>query len=242
MTTGTWWDIEPGEGNLLVQGKIGIGTTIPQAGLHIDKADTNDLALKLSSTGPGWGSGIIFDNNHKQYGIYVGIDKKFRICDVNKELDWLVVDENGIITITNDLQLVNADCAEDFDIIGAKSIEPGTVMVIDNEGALRASDQAYDRRVAGVISGAGDLRPGITLGKQINKSNRLPLALTGKVYCKVDANYSAVEVGDLLTTSSTFGHAMKVSEHSRSIGAIIGKALNRLESGCGLIPILVALQ
>ena len=109
-----------------------------------------------------------------------------------------------------DVMLVGGDCAEEFDIVDAESIEPGTVMVIDNDGALRASEQAYDKRVAGVISGAGDLRPGITLDKQTNKANRLPLALTGKVYCKVDADCGAVEVGDLLTTSSTYGHAMKV--------------------------------
>jgi len=115
-------------------------------------------------------------------------------------------------------------------------------MVIDNDGALRASEQAYDKRVAGVISGAGNLRPGIHLDKQTNKANRLPIALTGKVYCKVDAKYNSIEVGDLLTTSSTVGHAMKVSDHIRSIGAIIGKALRPLEAEQDIIPILVALQ
>ncbi len=148
---------------------------------------------------------------------------------------------NGNIN-AHDVILVGGDCAEDFDIIEAESIEPGTVMVIDDNGALRASEQAYDKRVAGVISGGGNLRPGITLDKHSNDTNRLPIALTGKVYCKVDAEYNSIEVGDLLTSSSTKGHAMKVNEHVRSIGAIIGKALKALGSGKGLIPILVALQ
>jgi hypothetical protein len=149
---------------------------------------------------------------------------------------------DGDIRVTGDIFLTNADCAEEFDIADMESIEPGTVMVIDNEGALRASDQSYDRRVAGVISGAGDLRPGITLNRQDMRTNRLPLALTGKAYCKVDAEYSSIEVGDLLTTSSIIGHAMKVNDPLKAFGAVIGKALRPLKEGQGLIPILIALQ
>ena len=80
-------------------------------------------------------------------------------------------------------------------------------MVINEEGALQQSRQAYDKRVAGVISGAGDFRPGLVLDKQQSEGNRMPIALLGKVYCKVDARYTAIEVGDLLTTSPTPGHA-----------------------------------
>jgi hypothetical protein len=115
-------------------------------------------------------------------------------------------------------------------------------MVIDNEGALLPSTKAYDRRVARVISGAGEYRPGIVLNKQQTPGNRKPIALVGKVYCKVDADYSSVEVGDLLTTSSTPGHAMKVDDPFRAFGAVIGKALRSLAAGRGLIPILIALQ
>lgn len=149
---------------------------------------------------------------------------------------------SGNINVTGDVLLTGGDCAEDFDITGVESVEPGTVMVIDDGGSLKPSQQAYDKRVAGVISGAGDYRPGITLDKQNNKGNRLPLALTGKVYCKVDAEYNPIEVGDLLTTSPTIGHAMKVSDHIRSLGAIIGKALRPLKTGQDFIPILVSLQ
>src|SRR5208337_1993897 len=127
-------------------------------------------------------------------------------------------------------------------IVGAGSVEPGTVMVIDREGALRPSEKSYDKRVAGVISGAGDLRPGITLDKQHDKANRLPLALTGKVYCKIDAEYGTIDVGDLLTTSPTFGHAMKADDPFKAFGSVIGKALRPMETGRGLIPILIALQ
>jgi hypothetical protein len=60
------------------------------------------------------------------------------------------------------------------------------------------------------------------------------------VLCKVDASFGSILAGDLLTTSPTSGHAMKVSDRARAMGALVGKALNGLEAGRALIPILVA--
>lgn len=115
-------------------------------------------------------------------------------------------------------------------------------MVIDSEGALRPSDQAYDKRVAGVISGAGNYKPALILDKQESSNHRMPIALMGKVYCKVDASYGAIKVGDLLTTSATPGYAMKASDPLKAPGSVIGKALRSLATGQGLVPILIALQ
>jgi hypothetical protein len=148
----------------------------------------------------------------------------------------------GDVEVTGDIHFTNADCAEDFDICGAELIEPGTVMVLGEEGKIQQSQEAYDKRVAGVVSGAGDYKPGIVLDKQQSQSGRKPIALLGKVCCKVDASYSPVEVGDLLTTSSTPGYAMKAENPLRAFGAVIGKALRPLAAGRGLIPVLVALQ
>jgi hypothetical protein len=148
----------------------------------------------------------------------------------------------GDVEVSGDIRLANADCAEDFDIHRAEDVAPGTVMVLDGDGALRASRTAYDKRVAGVISGAGSLRPGIILDRQTTDGNRMPIALLGKVYCMIDADYSAVEVGDLLTTSPTIGHAMKASDPALAFGAVIGKALRPIALGRGLIPVLVSLQ
>ena len=144
--------------------------------------------------------------------------------------------------VTGDIQLQNADCAEDFDVLAGEKIEPGTVMVIDSGGAMRPSAKTYDKCVAGVVSGAADFKPGLILGKHAEKPNRLPIALMGKVYCKVDADFGSIEIGDLLTTSSTPGHAMKASDPHQAFGAVIGKALRPWAKGQGLIPILVALQ
>ncbi len=148
----------------------------------------------------------------------------------------------GDVEVTGDIRLVNADCAEDFNIGVDLSVEPGTVMVLGEEGALFPSLHAYDKRVAGVISGAGDYKPGIVLDKQESGGNRQPVALLGKVFCKVDAQYGAIEVGDLLTTSPTPGHAMKADDPLKAFGSVIGKAFRPLAAGQGLIPILIALQ
>jgi len=148
----------------------------------------------------------------------------------------------GDVKVTGDVILTNADCAEDFDVAPEAAAEPGTVMILDDEGSLTESNRPYDKRVAGVIAGAGDCKPAITLGRQAAKTKREPLSLIGRVYCKVDAGYAPIKVGDLLTTSATPGHAMKAVEPAEAFGAVIGKALRSIASGTGLIPILIALQ
>ena len=115
-------------------------------------------------------------------------------------------------------------------------------MVLGEDGKLQPSQNSYDKRVAGVVSGAGDYKPGIVLDKQSSTHNRQPIALLGKVYCKVDASHAAIAIGDLLTTSPTPGHAMRADDPSRAFGSVIGKALRPLRDGLGLIPVLIALQ
>jgi hypothetical protein len=142
-----------------------------------------------------------------------------------------------------DVMLSGQDCAEDFELADAAAVAPGTVVVFDEKGLISESSQPYDRCVAGVISGAGTYRPGIVLGRNSSSAGaRAPIALIGRVYCKVDASYSPIEVGDLLTTSATPGCAMKACDPKRAFGAVIGKALACVASGTGLIPVLVTLQ
>jgi hypothetical protein len=153
------------------------------------------------------------------------------------------VQVNGDLLVSGDVQLINADFAEDFDVAAAAPVAPGTVMVLGDDGALRPSTRAYDRRVAGIVSGAGDYRPGIVLDRRAaDRPGRQAVALLGKVYCKVDAGYGAVAVGDLLTTSPRPGHAMKAADPARAFGAVLGKALRSQREGLGLIPVLVTLQ
>lgn len=154
----------------------------------------------------------------------------------------LFVNTGDVIVVKGDVKLEGADCAEEFDIIGVENIESGMVMVIDENGSLRVSDTPYDKRVAGVVSGAGKFKPGIVLDRNSKRGERKAIALIGKVYCKVDDQGGAIEVGDLLTTSLTLGHAMKAGDPLQAFGAVIGKALQAWPTGKGLIPILVALQ
>jgi hypothetical protein len=152
------------------------------------------------------------------------------------------VNVKGTVTVGGDVVLTGSDCAEDFDLVPTVQTEPGTVMVLSENGALQPSQNPYDKRVAGVISGAGDYRPGFILGRSGLPNDRVPLALVGKAYCKADAQYGSIAVGDLLTTSPTSGHAMRAVDPLKSFGAVIGKALKPLPEGQSLIPILVALQ
>jgi hypothetical protein len=69
-----------------------------------------------------------------------------------------------------------------------------------------------------------------------------PVALTGRVYGWADATAEPIRPGDLLTTSATPGHAMKVTDAERAQGAILGKAMSALPEGRGLVLILVTLQ
>ena len=115
-------------------------------------------------------------------------------------------------------------------------------MVFNDAGELAASTEAYDRRVTGVVSSAGQYRPAIVLDRRETGAVRQPIALLGKTFCKVDARFGAIAVGDLLTTSPTPGHAMATNDPAKSFGAVIGKADAPLAKGQGVIPILIALQ
>jgi len=134
------------------------------------------------------------------------------------------------------------DVAERFP--AAATLQPGSVVAIDaaSKGALVAADHPYDRRVAGVVSGANDYRPGITLRVDSSIKNAVPVTLTGTVYCLASDVNGPIHAGDLLTTSPHAGYAMKVTDRSQALGATIGKALAGLDSGTGLIPVLVTLK
>lgn len=152
---------------------------------------------------------------------------------------------NGLIT-TGELEITGgADLAEPFDVENIDEIEPGTILCIDpeNAGKLKVSDCAYNRLVAGVVSGAYDIKPGLVLKQKGTKADGKHLvALTGRVYCQADANAAPIKPGDFLTTSNIAGLAMKAVDHDKAQGAIIGKAMTGLDSGQGLVLVLVTLQ
>jgi hypothetical protein len=146
----------------------------------------------------------------------------------------------GVLEITG-----GSDLAEQFEVSSTGSLGPGMVVCIDPEspGQLQLSTEAYDRSVAGIISGAAGINPGMLMGQLGSAADgKYPVALSGRVYCVADASNGPIEPGDLLTTSNLPGHAMKVTDHARAQGAIIGKAMTELREGKGLVLVLVSLQ
>ena len=139
-----------------------------------------------------------------------------------------------------------ADLSEKFDVTSnGPDVRPGMVVAIDatHAGRLVVAENPYDRKVAGVVSGAGGVNPGLLMGQRGTLADGAhPVALTGRVWTLCDASNGAIEPGDLLTTSGRPGHAMKVTDHSKAIGAMIGKAMTALPEGTGLVLVLVSLQ
>jgi hypothetical protein len=138
-----------------------------------------------------------------------------------------------------------ADLAEPFSITApGQSVSAGEVVVIDDAhpGQLKLTDQPYDTRVAGVVSGANGINPGIQMHQEVLLDGSRNVALTGRVYVQADASNGAIKPGDLLTTSSIPGCAMRVSNHARAQGAILGKAMTALKGGRGMVLVLVTLQ
>jgi hypothetical protein len=197
-------------------------------GVHAETHSMNTAAIAAYNLNPRGGGAAVYAKKLGTRGHAGFFDGKV----------WV----GGELAVGGDILLANADCAEDFDVAHVSTATPGTVMVIGDDGVLEPSSQAYDKSVVGVISGAGDYKPGLILDKQASNGNRQPIALLGKVCCKVTAEFGAIEAGDLLTTSPVSGHAMRSSELSKAFGAVIGKALRPLRDGRGLIPILIALQ
>ncbi len=236
-------------------GNVGVGTTVPTAKLDVrggamlventgHQADLLWLAterswvfrqegtgataaLALQSMGGGGNKNFLIDTAG-----FVGIGT------LNPQAK---LDVNGT-TRTQVLEITGADLAEKFP--ASERLEPGMVAAIDptNPGKLCLARGEYNRCVAGVVSGANDFAAGAILGNLPGHEDAPAVALSGRVYVWCDASLGAIEPGDLLTTSGTAGHAMKASDQSRSHGAVIGKAMERLESGRGLVLVLVNLQ
>jgi hypothetical protein len=158
------------------------------------------------------------------------------------ELDVNGETQTHVLTITG-----GSDLSERFDIkpIGDSLVTPGMVVSIDPTcpGELTLSGKAYDKTVAGVISGANGLKPGMVMSQLgTDAHGKYPVALTGRVYCLCDAEYGAIQPGDMLTSSPTTGHAMKINKFEKAHGATIGKAMTSLERGKGMVLVLVCLQ
>jgi hypothetical protein len=146
--------------------------------------------------------------------------------------------------------------------------EPADVVIADplNKESVIKSNSAYQTSVVGVVS----TRPHMVMGtelvedpvtrKPIRGVNATRLALTGRVPVRVTDENGPIVPGDMLTSSSTPGHAMKwslldvskagsfeelksiLAENERRRNAIIGKAVEGHPDGTGKIMVLISLQ
>jgi len=175
------------------------------------------------------------------------------------------VDGNGDVHADGTYTSPAADFAEMIAVSsGALTVEPGDVMVIDpnNPRSTVKSAQPRSTLVAGIYS----TKPGFvgserdwdkpmesnalaqaekesgtyTLDDMAKEFNEIPLAVMGIVPCKVSAENGPIRPGDLLVTSGTPGHAMR--DDNPRVGTVVGKALGSLNSGTGLIKVLVTLH
>lgn len=128
-----------------------------------------------------------------------------------------------------------ADVAEYVRV--SEAVSPGDVLELDpdNPKSYRKARSPYSPLIAGVVSSA----PGVVLGAKHAQENRALLALVGRVLVKAMAENGPIRPGDLLTSASKSGYAMRCESIQKCEGAIIGKALEALENGESVILMLV---
>ncbi len=251
------FEVLPGYGPVYSgSANVGIGVTNPVHRLHIGgNGGTGLLGMRISnsSTQGHWDLVVGGTGNSFPGGLAIADESVARLViteagnvGVGTTTPERKLDVNGWARVHVFEVTGGSDVSEAFQVNADRTVEPGMVVCIDPErpGELRLSDGAYDRTVAGVVSGAG----GISTGMMLRQAGSIAdgahaVALTGRVYAWVDADANgAVRPGDMLTTSPTPGHAMRVDDHARAAGAVIGKAMSPLESGRGLVLVLVNLQ
>lgn len=202
------------------------------------------------------------------YKAYDGGTSQFRIYDGGNTDVQARLDSTGDWSIDGSYSSGGADVAELIDVEGAEAeYEPGDVLVISDEldRAVELAAEAYSSRVIGVysaqpgfVAGAGTPEEQIALEEQALAAagvegeegvaaalmeiddGAIEVAIAGIVSVKVSAENGPIQRGDLLTTSNTPGHAMKATEFIP--GTILGKAMGTLDSGTGVIEVLVMLQ
>ncbi|MFK7884172.1 MAG: hypothetical protein AB8F26_08340 [Phycisphaerales bacterium] len=233
-------------------GFFGIGTQSPSQRLEVEgRIKTGSLianvltciAVRYIDSGSDFeinpnGDGLRFINKDTNTNVML-FDKDTNFVGIGTNSPSTALDIDGAVTIRG-----GADIVEGFDSACGTAFEPGTLLVIDpeNPGKLMCSSDAYDMKVAGVVSGAGGVNPGLKLGQEGVMDGEISVSMTGRVYVKASAENGAIQPGDLLTTSTLLGHAMKATDRDRSGGAVVGKAMSSLDADTGLVLVLVNLQ
>jgi hypothetical protein len=239
-------------------GNVGIGTSTPlqrfQVGSNTAAGSTAPDAISLGASYSSVARAnpklrLWDDSAGTVYGLGVSNSQLDFMVPAAARYVWSVsgaekmrLDESGNLTVSGNIAAKYQDVAEW--VPSSQQLAAATVVVLDStkSNQVIASIQAYDTRVAGVISET----PGIALGE--SGADRVLVATTGRVRVKVDATRAPIHIGDLLVTSDVSGVAMKSEPVSvggiqlHRPGTIIGKALEPLAKGRGTILVLLSLQ
>jgi hypothetical protein len=151
--------------------------------------------------------------------------------------------DGSVQTVAYTGLLPGGDYADSVDVTGDRAkYDAGDLLVIDPDhpGKFLKSAAPYSTSVAGIFS----TKPGTVGRRQTGPKSpdEVPMAMVGIVPTKVTAENGPIHPGDLLVTSSTLGYAMKGTDRNRMLGAVVGKALGSLDSGTGVIEVVVTLQ
>ncbi len=155
------------------------------------------------------------------------------------------VDGNGTVFADGGFQPNGADFAESVAVTGDRSrYIAGDLLVIDptSNRRLTLAQQPYSTMVAGIYSTKPGMLGSTRRMDEAAPKDEIPLAVVGIVPCRVTTENGPIQAGDLLVASSTLGHAMKGTDRSKMLGAVVGKALEPMASGEGIIQVLVTLQ
>jgi len=235
------------QGKNFAAGAFGVNTGTSGTGVYgLALATTGQATAIYSETESTAGNASLFNNN--------GVDSLGNPCSTLATCNVIVGQANAgtVFRVGGDghvhatsYDVGGADFAESMMAAGGRSqYQPGDLMAIDRTGnrSLRLTSEPYSTQVAGIYS----TKPGVLASPYPVDDPRVnaevPLAVVGIVPCKVTAENGAIQAGDLLVASSTPGHAMKGTDRSRMLGAVVGKALEPLSSDKGVIQVLVTMQ
>lgn len=156
----------------------------------------------------------------------------------------LIFPDNSVQSVAWTGVLSGGDYAESVEVaVGRDAIGPGDLVVIDAQrnGQFLKSNEAYSTLIGGVYA----TKPGVVGRRQPKdrpSNDEVPMAMIGIVPTKVSTENGPIHRGDLLVSAGTPGFAMKGTDRNRMMGAVIGKALAPLETGSGVIEVLISLQ
>jgi hypothetical protein len=173
------------------------------------------------------------------------------VFQTNGANDRMFIDSSGHVAIgfpattpiTYQLAVGGLVYAQRFDVSGGPdvaenitatepTIEAGDVVAADPRGGERVvkSKRPYQQSLLGVISTDPSVVANASRLNNLDATQR-PLALAGRVPVKVTAEGGPIAPGDLLTSSSVPGHAMRAAESWR--GGVIGLALEAFDGKKG---------